>query len=520
MAIEPINLFEARAAIQPQKRGSTLHVRNSGWKSAKVTRLTGDWSVQLRGPNSILWADGKANRARARELSRNDPYAKKFLKMVRANVVGPDGITLQAKVKNKRGGKLNKEVNDLIEVEFTNWTRPKYCNVNKRMSWCALKQFAAMQWAMDGEVFIQFAIDASSPYGLRLRFIDPDQVDQAYNVLKLPNGNQIVMGIEVDPDFAPVAYWIWETNPSETFSAIRRRLRVPAETIVHCYIQEYVNQVRGIPWMVASMFRMNMLEGYEDAEVTAARGAASMMGFIKSDNGIEYEGQERVNEGGAPDPNGDIAMDFEPGAFNRLQPGQDVVKFDPQHPNSSFSAFVKAVLRGAAAGLGVSYTSLANDLESVNFSSIRAGLLDERDEWKLLQGHFIEHFIQPIFEKWLELSVLSNRINLPGYDLDTVSTSIVWKGRRWTWVDPLKDVQAEVLQINSGLKTMTASLAERGQDFEETIDTIKEEQDYIEAAGVKLGADLKGVADAAPDEETGAEDAAAGSGSGKGKSGN
>jgi lambda family phage portal protein len=512
--IESLNLFEARAAIQPQKRGSTLHVRNSGWKSAKVTRLTGDWSVQLRGPNSILWADGRANRARSRELARNDPYAKKFLKMVRNNVVGPDGITLQAKVKQRRGDKLNRPLNQLIEAEFNNWGRPKYCTVNKRMSWCAVQQLAAMLWAMEGEAFVQLAVDATSLYGLRLRFIDPDQVDQAYNVLKLPNGNQIIMGIEVDPDFAPVAYWIWETNPSETFSAIRRRKRVPAEEIVHYYVQEYVNQVRGIPPMVSSMYRMNMLEGYEDAEVTSARVGASSMGTIETQNGVEFEGDAHVTESGAEDPDGRTSIDLEPAAIHQLAPGQSMKPIQWQHPSGNYPGFIKGCLRGVASGMGVSYVSLANDLEGVNFSSMRGGLLDERDEWKLLQGHFIEHFVQPVAEKQLELSVLSNRINIAGYDLDLIVTSMVWKGRRWTWVDPLKDVQAEVLQIENGLKTLTESLAERGLDFEETIDNRKYEQEYIAAAGVKLGSDLKGDAKAPDDTSEGDGGAASGGSSG------
>lgn len=515
--IEPLNLWAARHPA-PVERKKQLTINTRSHKAAKVTRLTGDWPVMLRGINSALWSDGRQLRARSRDLAKNDPYAKKFLKMVRGNVAGPDGISLQSKVKLRRGDKLNETLNNQIESEFANWSRLKYCNVNKRMSWCALKQFSVMQWAMDGEVYVQFAVDATSPYGLRLRFIDPDQVDQAYNVLKLPNGNQIIMGIELDPDFAPVAYWIFEQNPSETFSAIRRRIRVPADTVVHCYIQEYVNQVRGIPWMVSSMYRMNMLEGYEDAEVTSARVGASSMGAIESDYGDQFEGDSTTNESGAKDTEGNITIDLEPATIHQLKPGQKLTALQWQHPSGNFTGFVKGVLRGVAAGLGCSYTSLSNDLEAVNFSSIRAGLLDERDEWKLLQGFFIEHFVQPIFEKWLELSVLSNRISLGGYDLDTVATSMVWKGRRWTWVDPLKDVSAEVLQIENLLKTRTESLAERGLDFEETLATAKYEQEAIEAAGVKVGSDLKGEANA-PDDTSdgdgGAGDGGSSSGSGK-----
>jgi capsid protein len=78
----------------------------------------------------------------------------------------------------------------------------------------------------------------------------------------------------------------------------------------------------------------------------------------------------------------------------------------------------------------------------------------------------------------------------------------------------LKDVQAEVLQIENGLKTLTESLAERGLDFEETIDNRKYEQEYIAAAGVKLGSDLKGDAKAPDDTSEGDGGAASGGSSG------
>jgi len=64
-------------------------------------------------------------------------------------------------------------------------------------------------------------------------------------------------------------------------------------------------------------------------------------------------------------------------------------------------------------------------------------------------------------------------------------------------VDPLKDVQGTTLALNGGQGAMTAALADQGLDFEETIDQIAYEQQYIKGKGVKIGADIKGDASAA-----------------------
>jgi capsid protein len=56
-------------------------------------------------------------------------------------------------------------------------------------------------------------------------------------------------------------------------------------------------------------------------------------------------------------------MSAEPGSFEQLSAGMSISSWDPQHPVTAFSEFHKAVLRGIASSLGVSYAALASDLE-------------------------------------------------------------------------------------------------------------------------------------------------------------
>ncbi|MCI0539082.1 MAG: phage portal protein [Verrucomicrobiales bacterium] len=79
-------------------------------------------------------------------------------------------------------------------------------------------------------------------------------------------------------------------------------------------------------------------------------------------------------------------MEVSPGQFETRPVGFEFQTFDPQHPTQAFPFFVKTFLRGIASGLGVSYNTLANELEGVNFSSIRAGVSDEREEIRFRAG--------------------------------------------------------------------------------------------------------------------------------------
>ena len=120
-----------------------------------------------------------------------------------------------------------------------------------------------------------------------------------------------------------------------------------------------------------------------------------------------------------------------------------------KYPNGQFGVFVKACLRSVASGLGVSYNSLSGDLEGVNYSSIRAGLLEEREELKGVQRFVIEHVVDPIFREGLSYALLSEGLDLPAAKLDKFEM-VEWKPRRWQWVDPLKDTQANVMSVANG----------------------------------------------------------------------
>ena len=144
--------------------------------------------------------------------------------------------------------------------------------------------------------------------------------------------------------------------------------------------------------------------------------------------------------------------------------GTSFQSWNPDHPTGNYAGFVKSCLRGIAAGLGVSYNMIANDLEGVNYSSIRAGLLDEREYYKAVQRWYIDSLIAPVFSGWLETNILNGTINLPSAKMSKFNSPGVahWMPRRWAWVDPLKDQQASVLAVENQFKSKRQVVAEMG----------------------------------------------------------
>ncbi len=262
------------------------------------------------------------------------------------------------------------------------------------------------------------------------------------------------------------------------------RLRVPADDLIHLFRPNRIHNGTGIPWMHSSARGLKMVNGYREAELVASRAGACKMAFIESDRQTEYTGV-----------NSDNQQETSPGTIERLDPGQTMKAFDPSHPNAGYGGFIKDNLRGIAAGLGVSYVSLANDLEGVNYSSIRAGLLDEREEWKAIQQWFIDWFIQPVFERWLKnalaLGAITNGIiTLPLSKFDKFNKP-EWKPRRWDWVDPLKDMQANVLAVEKGFKSRRSIIADAGGDVQDTFKEQQADQQLAEDMGLEFPTDIQ-----------------------------
>lgn len=470
-------MVSVREWLQSMLRGKPAP-RRRAFDAANTGRLFSDWLTLTKSADADIRYTLKALRARSRDLAQNNDYARRYLDLVSANVVGAKGIQLQVRAREP-DGRLDQVANQQIEAAWHEWGRAGTCTVDGRASWIDAQRLAIESIVRDGEVFVLFVEDRGNRFGFRLQFIDPDLVDVEHNA-ELEGGGQIRMGVEVDATGRPVAYHIRTRHPDDYQHTGRaaRVERIAAERVLHLYRADRIGQTRGVPWTASAMTRLKMLGGYEEAELVAARIGASKMGFFTSETGDEYgaDGSEDT---------GDLRMEVSPGQFEQLPKGVDFKAFDPQHPNAAFKDFEKAMLRGIASGLGVSYTSLANDLEAVSYSSIRQGLLEERDFWRMHQHWLIEHFCQPVYLRWLRQVLATGMTTLPERKYDKFAAT-TWVPRGWQWVDPRNEAEAQILAINNGLMTRTQALAERGLDVEDVLRELAAEDELAASVGVVL----------------------------------
>ena len=91
-------------------------LRKRGYDGAQVGRLFSDFITSQRSADSELRHTLKTLRNRCRELVRNNEYAKRYVHLLKTNVVGERGVTLQEKALNA-DGTLDQIGNRIIEQE-------------------------------------------------------------------------------------------------------------------------------------------------------------------------------------------------------------------------------------------------------------------------------------------------------------------------------------------------------------------------------------------------------------------
>lgn len=451
------------------------------YQAAKASRLTSGWATSTTSADSELSSSLTTLRNRSRALVRDSGYAKRAKVIVQNNVVG-SGVGMQAQVMSTRDT-LREDVNDSIETAWEDWCCAENCHTGGTLHFADFERIVLGQIFEAGEVFVRKHLrrfgDSEVPFAIEL--IEAERLADEFSfptiAAALAPDATLKMGKEQDKFGRPLAYWIRQMHPGELRfipGATDKLERVPADQIVHLRIVDRWPQTRGEPWLHAAARKLNDMDGYSEAEIVAARAAATTVFTIETgDDNSPLAGQSPASGDAGADISKELAV--EAGMGLRLAPGEKWETHSPNRPNTALDAFMRYMLREVAAAVGVSYESLSRDYSQSNYSSSRLSLLDDRDLWRVLQGWYLRNFRQPIHKEWLQAAVLAGAIPAVRVDEYAVSPkkfeAVLFKPRGWGWIDPTKEVAAYKEAVKAGFKTVSDVIAETGggQDIEDVL---------------------------------------------------
>lgn len=466
------------------------------YTAGSLSDVAASWTTKALTADQIVYNNWLTLVARSREQYANNDYARRFVQLCKSHVVGADGFQLQAQTQ-LRNGEPDMKANEALETGWREWQRARYCDVTGKSAFVDLLRLWIASVPVDGEVFVRrrLMVPETGHFGYALQFVDSVLIDPRHNETLL-NGHRIIAGIEYDQNDRTVAYYVGNTpaKPWMSYQPERTVTRVPASEIWHSFIVERVGQKRGIPWFSTPLQRMQMLDGYEEAAVVAARaGAQKAMFYQQGEDAAPSELGLAAPVATGQTENGEFIDDIEPGMVSVMPYGYTLGAYDPTYPHEQFGDFIKANLRGIASGLGVSYHKLAGDLADVNFSSGRLGEQEDRELWRALQNWCVSSFLEPLYEDWLSVQLRLNNLTINGArgprpldpEQEDKYRNVRFIGRRWQGIQPKEEADANQVNLANKLTSPQRLLREQGIDPDDLIAEWRQWQDKLATAGLQ-----------------------------------
>ncbi len=288
-----------------------------------------------------------------------------------------------------------------------------------------------------------------------LRMLDPEQLDRSKT-----DGQTIFQGVEADDNGKPIAYWILPEKPA---SAIYQPpVRVGAADVIHLFRRDHPDQIRGMSWLAPIILSASELDAYADALQMSAKVAALMAVFVS----------DPAAQG---DPDFELSP-LEPGAVVKVPGGSQITTNSPSQLQQADS-FLKFGLRQIAAGLGLPDHLVSGDLTDANYSSLRAGLIPFRQRVEQIQySTIVPQLMTPVWRRVMTAAALDGDI-----DPQAAQQSIDWIMPKPLQVDPAKDIEATVAEIEAGLTSKRQAILERGWNPDRLAQEIALEQNKTES---------------------------------------
>jgi lambda family phage portal protein len=478
-------LFQRNPA--PSKRNVSIRIARK-YDAAAVSRLERDWMVPdfSSGDTEIYQALNRV-RERARDQARNNAWVASYRAVLERNVVGPGGFTLHSLAVTRRG-LADEAAREAVESVWLEWGRA--VTVDGRHNFRSLCAAILDTWAIAGEVFVlRRVVDGR----LLLRVCEPEMVDLQKNE-RLSNGHDIRMGVERAESGMPVAYWFFRQHPgdvafpSDGARAYRDHVRIPASEVIHFYRPDRPCDTRGISPLAPALWTLKQLTEYERAELVAARKQANEGVYFEPQVPTDWAGNvEQVEEEGEPNDAENIDVISEIGQGVVLPPGVKPHFYNPTHPNDQFGYFITQCVRRFAASQGLSYHTLAGDLEKVNYSSAQLGGIEERATFAEHQRRLIDWVADRIFGWWLETELLSGGIEgMSMVDYDRLAPH-EFSGRVWPGAQPREEAEAAQVMQENGWKSPQEIIRQiTGRDPWTVMEERKQWEEWHAAIGLAL----------------------------------
>lgn len=408
-----------------------------------------------------LWHIGKGLRLQAEPLEE---------------VLKSEGITFDAE-----------DFNEITEARFKAYSGSRIADYSDMRSLDKIARIAFVNAIIGGDVLVVLRYEEGS---VKVQLIDGAHVCSPYLGSDLfgtakEKGHKIIHGVEVDAKGRHVRYYV--RKPGVVFNydvyPVEARNSLGQVTAFMVYGMDYrIDNTRGIPLISTVLESLKKLERYKEATVGSAEERQKIIlqvvhqAYSDGENPMAKQLAKAFNaEAGANDLPEDIrgtqlantvAATTNKSAFN-MPVGAEMKTLESKN-ELYFKDFYTVNIDIVCAVIGIPPNVAMSKYDS-NFSAARAAIKDWEHTLQVNRKDFSEQFYQNIYNFWLDIEVLNNRIQAPGYLMALLTKvrtvldayrNARFAGANVPHIDPLKEVNAERAKLGKAAENIPLATVE------------------------------------------------------------
>lgn len=454
--------------VLEQVRGMAAEYQGRGYDAGRRDRRTQGWQATGAGPNAQMQGALATVIKRSRDLCRNNEWARNAKRKWVAQAVST-GLVPRPDTTAKRAK----------SAAMTAWNAfVEQCDPEGLGDFYAKQAMVMAEVFEAGACFVRWYLRPPS-WGLTVplqcevlshEFLDTRRFQA--------NGqNQVINGIEFDPDGRRVAYYLFRQHPGEIVPMLRSTVisdRVPASEVDHVFFPELAGQITGMPWLSATMLRLRDMADRDEAALLREKIAACLAVFVRRQGGATRALAQAADQ--SKDSKGRATEKLQPGMISYVESDGDITVANP--PNVGDADFTNRNLYAVAAGVGLTHSALSGNLSNVNFTSLREGKLDfwpilDQVQWFML----VPMLCRPAWRRVMAAAA--------GRGMQVSPTlGAKWATPKRPWVNPVDDAKGEAAELAMGLESWADKVTARGHDPDELLEEIQQWLPKLAEAGL------------------------------------
>lgn len=402
-------------------------------------------------------------RDRSRHMTRNNGWARRAVEAITKHTIG-EGI--------QPAPDADLATNQYVKKIWAQWAGTTACDWYGKTTFYGLQELAMRSIVEGGEVLILrrwVMPDQDDTLPFKLQLLEGDQLDHTRNGYN--EYGYCRLGVQFDNDGRLIGYWIYEYHPGDLYifaTQIQSKF-YPKDDVLHAFEVLRPGQVRGLPFGVAGFMKQSDFSDYEDAQLVKQKVAACFAAFVlgsddfgMGDDGDAQKGIEKL----------------QPGIVEHLGNAESVEFANPPSV-ADYDAYAGRILQGVAASYGITYEMLTMDYSKVNFTSGRMAKIDVTANFKSWQYNMVvPQICAPAWDWFIKACIIAGKLSAP--------VPADWTAPRIQQLDPVRETDAQVKRIKSGLSTPSETIREMGREPEEFFKEYKQDMDRLAVMGIVI----------------------------------